>query len=181
MRTTIVFGDAHVSLHETATTATIGHFATPRFGWSVTAGGIVASTIDGRATHGGATLGAGVSYLALNEGSTHPFVGVSATFSTALIRGDADDGTTRSWSAWDLRGGVIAGKTFGRFVPYVAARAFGGPVYWRLGGESVTGTDRYHVTVGAGLILRLPKRVDVTLEVMPVGEHSATAGVSLHF
>jgi hypothetical protein len=181
MSTTIVFGSVHLALRETATTATLGHFATARLGWSITAGGIVAGSIEDRATHGGATLGGSVSYLAVNEASNHPFVGVSATLGTALIRGTADDGSRRSWSAWDARGGVIVGKTFGRFVPYLAARAFGGPVYWHRGGDEITGTDRYHVTAGAGVILRLPKRIDVTLEIMPLGEQSATGGVSLHF
>jgi hypothetical protein len=182
MRTTIVFDGVHVALHETAATATIGHFATTRFGWSITAGGIVAGSIDGRDVHGGGTIGGSVSYLAVYEGALRPFVGTSATLGTALIRGIADDGSSRSWSAWDLRGGVIVGKTFAkRIVPYAAARVFGGPVYWFRDGASATGSDRYHVTAGLGVIARLPKRLDVTLEVMPLGEQSATAGVTWHF
>jgi hypothetical protein len=180
MATTIVFDGVHVALRETAATATLGHFATPRFGWSITAGGIVAGDIDSRSVHGGATVGGGVSYLAVLETSRRPFVGVSATLGTALIRGTADDGSTRSWSAWDLRGGVIAGKTFGRVVPYLAVRGFGGPVFWYRAGAAVVGSDRYHITAGVGVIVRLPGRVDVTLEGMPLGERSATLGVSLH-
>jgi hypothetical protein len=181
MSTTIVFDGVHVALRETAATATVGHFATARLGWSITAGAIVAGSIDGRGDRGGGTIGASGSYLAVNEKRTRPFVGISATFGTALIRGIADDGSRRSWSAWDFRGGVIAGKTFGRFVPYLAARGFGGPVYWYRDGASVTGSDRYHVTAGLGLIVRLPARLDATVEVMPLGEQSATAGVTLHF
>ncbi|MEO7731386.1 MAG: hypothetical protein ABIY55_10465 [Kofleriaceae bacterium] len=181
MRTTIVFDDA-VSLHETAVTATIGHFATARLGWSITAGGIVAGAIEGRDVHGGATLGASASYLAVYEGPTRPFLGVSATLGTALLRGTADDGARHWWSAWDLRAGAIVGKTFAkRWVPYAAARAFGGPVFWRRAGASTTGGDRDHVTAGLGLIVRLPARVDLTVEAMPLGEQSATAGVSLHY
>ncbi|CAN5374448.1 hypothetical protein BH11MYX1_BH11MYX1_02290 [soil metagenome] len=181
MSTTIVFDGAHVPVRETAATATLGHFATSRLGWALTAGGIVAGSIEGRDIHGGATIGASVSYLAVLERARQPFVGVSATFGTALLRGTADDGRTRSWSAWDVRGGVIAGKTLGRFVPYLATRVFGGPVFWHRAGGAVTGGDRYHVTAGVGLILRLPGRIDVTLEGMPLGEQSATAGVSLRF
>lgn len=181
MATTIVFGGVPVALRETAATATIGHFATSRLGGSVTAGGIVAGSIEGRGVHGGGTIGGSVSYLALLERARRPFVGVSASLGTALLRGSADDGHTHSWSAWDVRGGVIAGKTLGRFVPYLAARVFGGPVFWYRAGAAVTGGDRYHVTAGVGLILRLPGRLDVTLEGMPLGEQSATAGVSLRF
>jgi len=91
-----------------------------------------------------------------------------------------------SWSRRSMacrgRGGVIVGKTFAkRIVPYAAARVFGGPVYWFRDGASATGSDRYHVTAGLGVIARLPKRLDVTLELMPLGEQSATAGVTWHF
>ena len=182
MRTTIVFDGVHVALHETAVTATVGDFVTPRLGWSVTAGGIVAGSIDGRDVRGGGTLGGSVSYLALYEGRVRPFIGVSGTLGTALIRGTADDGSARTWSAWDGRAGVIVGKTFvKRLVPYVAARVFGGPVYWYRAGAAVTGSDEYHVTAGLGVIVRLPKRLDITLEVMPLGEQSATGGASWHF
>ena len=182
MRTTIVFDGVHVSLHETAVTATVGNFATARLGWSVTAGGIVAGSIDGKDVRGGGTIGGSVSYLALYESGWRPFIGVSGTLGTALIRGTADDGSARTWSAWDARAGVIVGKTFAKhFVPYLAGRVFGGPVYWFRAGAAATGSDRYHVTTGLGVIFRLPKRLDVTLEVMPLGEQSATAGVSWHF
>src|SRR5438067_8133355 len=112
MSTTIVFDSARVALHETSVTATAGHFATPRLGWSVTAGGIVAGSIAGRDVHGGGTLGASVSWLPVYERARRPFVGFSASLGTALIRGTADDGSSRLWSAWDLRGGAIVGKTF---------------------------------------------------------------------
>lgn len=99
----------------------------------------------------------------------------------AFARAPADDEMPHSWWAFDLRGGVTAGKTFaGRWVPYVSARGFGGPVFWRHAGDRVVGGDRYHVTLGAGLIMRLPRSVDVTLEAMPLGEHSAALGVTLH-
>ena len=36
------------------------------------------------------------------------------------------------------------------------------------------------VVLGAGLIVRLPRSIDVTLEAMPLGEQSAALGVTLH-
>lgn len=182
MSTTIVFSDARLALRETAVTATVGHFATARFGWSVTAGGIVAGSIEGRDVRGGATLGASLTWLPIYERPSRPFVAVSVSLGTALIRGTADDGSGRSWSAWDIRGGAIAGKTLARrLVPYVAARVFGGPVFWYRAGASAIGSDRYHVTGGVGLTVRLPARLDVTLEAMPLGEQSATGGLTWHF
>jgi len=40
----------------------------------------------------------------------------------------------------------------------------------------VVGGDRYHVTVGAGLVVRLPRDADLSAEVMPLGERSASLG-----
>jgi hypothetical protein len=181
MSTTIVFDGARLALRETALTATAGHFATSRLGWSMTGGGVVTGSIEGRDVRGGATLGGSVSWLPVYERTRRPFVACSASLGTALIRGTADDGSSRLWSAWDLRAGATAGKTFAHtLVPYAAVRVFGGPVFWHRDGASVIGSDRYHVTAGVGLTLRLPARLDVTLEAMPLGEQSATAGVTLH-
>ncbi len=182
MSTTIVFGDAHVALRETAATVTLGHFDHPRFGWSVTAGGIVAGSIGGRDVHGGATVAGVASWLPVYEHARRPFVALTASLGTALVRGTADDGSAHLWSAWDLRGGASVGKTlWGHLVPYVSARVFGGPVFWHLAGAGVTGSDRYHVTAGAGLTVRLPARLDATIEAMPLGEQSASGAITWHF
>ncbi len=53
-------------------------------------------------------------------------------------------------------------------------------MFWHRAGAAVVGGDRYHVTAGAGLTVRLPGQVDVTAELMPLGEQSATVGVTLH-
>ncbi len=181
MATTIVF-DSGIDVRETAVTATLAHFARPSFGWSVTAGGIVAGSIEGRPVHGGATLSGAASWLVLYEGERRPFVALTASLGTAVMRATADDGSTRTFSPWDLRGGVMAGKTlFGHVVPYVAARVFGGPVLWYRGGASVVGSDRYHVTAGLGVIARLPDRLDLSLEAMPLGERSATGAITARF
>ena len=182
MSTTIVFAGVRVPLRETAVTATISHFATARLGWSITAGGIVAGSIEHRDVDDGVTVSASVSYLALFESPTRPFVAVSGSLGAAWIAGTADDGSARTWNAWDARGGAIVGKTLGKHVvPYLAARGFGGPVYWYRDGASVTGSDRWHVTAGVGATIRLPARVDLSLELMPLGEQSATAGVTARF
>jgi hypothetical protein len=182
MSTTILFGSTRVALRETAATATLGHFRSSRFGWSVTAGGIVAGSIEGRDVSGGATVAGVASWLPVYETARRPFFALTASLGTALIRGTADDGSTRLWSAWDVRGGASVGKTlWGHVVPYAAARVFGGPVFWHLAGSRETGTDRYHVTAGAGLTARLPARLDATVEVMPLGEQSVSGAITWHF
>src|SRR5215471_5475920 len=105
MATTIVFNSG-VPVRETAITATLGHFAKPSFGWSVTAGGIVDGSIEGRSLHGGATLSGAVSWLVLYEGELRPFVSLTGSLGGAVMRATADDGSTHTFSPWDLRGGA---------------------------------------------------------------------------
>lgn len=176
-----MFDGTRVPVEQLAATATVGHFGSPRFGWSVTAGGVLGGRIDNRGISGGGTLAGTVSLLALCERAWRPFVGLTATLGTAFVRATGDDRRQHSWWAFDLRGGVTVGKTFAeRWVPYVSARAFEGPVMWHRGGEDVRGGDRYHVTAGAGLIVRLPASIDITAEGMPLGERSVALGVTKH-
>ena len=70
----------------------------------------------------------------------------------------------------------------GWLVPYVALRAFGGPIFHRYGGEAVTGTDLYKYQVAGGLSLALPSRVvDAFVEGVPVGESGLSAGLGTTF
>jgi hypothetical protein len=179
--TMIDFGDARLKVEQLATTASIGNFASPRWGWTVSAGGILAGQIDHRDLSGGGTVAAQLSWLPVYEKRTRPFVAFTATGGVSYVRATSDDDHMHDWTAVDFRGGVTVGKTFANFVvPYVSARGFGGPVYWWRAGDAVTGSDRYHFTVGAGVILRLPAGFDVSLEAMPLGERSAALGVTRH-
>ncbi len=98
-----------------------------------------------------------------------------------IATGVADDGDHR-YRALDLRVGLAVGRTAlqGRLTGYLAARAFGGPVSWRRGGDDVVGSDRYHYTVGVGASVRIPGVLDVGLEALPLGERSATLSVTVH-
>ena len=78
--------------------------------------------------------------------------------------------------------GALVGKTFWKTLsPYVGARVFGGPVFWRFADEDVTGTDRYHYQLAAGLLASLPKGVDVYAELAPLGERSVAVGGGVAF
>jgi hypothetical protein len=161
-------------------TASLGRFATPRWGWSASASGILDGEIEGRDLRGGGAIGGALTYLPVYERPTRPFVAVTGNASVALARAVADDSTTRSWTAVDVRLGAIVGKSFfdGALVLHVAARAFGGPVSWRRANEDVTGGDRYHVTAGAGVSWHASKRLSLSFEAMPLGEQSYAGGAT---
>lgn len=179
--TQIKFDGARVPVEQLAATATVGNFPSPRLGWSVTAGGILGGEVEGRDVSGGGTLVGTLTWLPVYERAVRPFVALTGSLGASFARAQADDQMTRSWVGTDARAGVTVGKTFAaRWVPYLAARVFEGPVFWHRAGDDVVGGDRYHVTFGGGLIVRLPGSVDVTVEGMPLGERSAAVGVALH-
>jgi hypothetical protein len=107
-----------------------------------------------------------------------PFLQLTATLSaTRTHAGGA------SFTAFDLRAAAIAGRTIERvFTPYFVARAFGGPIYWRIDGDDVTGTDRYKYQFGGGFSVALPSRVlDFFVEGIAFGERGLAAGVGSSF
>jgi hypothetical protein len=178
--TDIDFGATRLAVQQLATTASVGNFPSPRLGWSITAGGVVAGKIGDADISGGATASGTVSWLPVYERPSRPFVAISGSLGAGYARARVDQ-MTQTWWAFDARAGVVVGKTLAEhWVPYLAVRAFAGPVSWRLAGVEVTGADRYHVTAGAGLTVRLPRSLDLTAEGMPLGERSAALGLTLH-
>lgn len=177
-----MFNGTRVSVEQRAATASVGKFESPRFGWSVNAGGVLDGQIEGRDISGGGFVLGTVTWLPIYEREVRPFVAFNGSAGVSVVRAQADDLMTHSWVAIDTRIGVTVGKTFaGRWVPYLAARAFEGAAFWhRAGEDSMVGGDRYHATLGGGLVVRLPGNVDLAAEGMPLGEKSAAVGVTLH-
>lgn len=178
--TDIVFDGHSVHTRQLAVSASVGRSVSPRWGWTVSGSYVTDGVIEDRDVRSGGALSAGISYLSVYERARRPFVAFTGSVGGARVRALADDGRVHDWTAGDARVGVLSGKTFGPAVPYVAARAFGGPVYWHRDGGSVVGTDARHVTAGAGITVRLPFAMDLTAEIMPLGERSASAGLTLH-
>lgn len=56
-------------------------------------------------------------------------------------------------------------------------RAFGGPFFY----GSALGTDGYHLQLGAGLVVGLPWGLDLSAEIIPLGEQRVTAGLGGSF
>lgn len=164
-------------------------FAGRSFGgdWSVRAGG--GAVFGGTLTHdqmGEFEMGTGVvaSVAAARRwtfgGDGRWFADGSGTFGAGTLTTTAPDGTETRYTSVDLRFGVTAGRVFAeRFSPYVLARAFGGPVFWEIAGESTVGTDKTHVQLGAGIAITLPANLTAVIDVSALGERSASAGVSL--
>ena len=117
-----------------------------------------------------------------------PFLMTTYTLSFALAttQPSAAAGASEqptAYSAFDLRLGLILGTTIARtFTPYLAARVFGGPIFWTLAGSSVVGTDAYKYEIGGGLAVSLVKnRLALFVDGSVLGERDVRGGASLAF
>jgi hypothetical protein len=143
--------------------------------WSLqlAAGGIFSGQLDGVRTGAGGVGSFGASWLALDQGKYTPFLQLSGSLAFSAVQA-----TPTTYLALDIRLGVVAGYTFfDRLTPYLTARAFGGPVFW----SGAVGTDLYHYQFGVGLVVGLPWGLDLSAEVVPLGEQRLTAGIGISF
>jgi hypothetical protein len=167
--------DSHdVDIEQYAVLATVTHARASRWSFSASLGSIV----GGALTTGGATydVAPGVvgSLAATRAWDRGPWF-VAGTFSAAVSRARAgDEGLT----AGDGRLGVVAGRRVGPVGPYALARAFGGPVMWRLDGADVSGGDAHHYQLGAGASYATG-RVSLVLDLAVLGERGASLGVAV--
>jgi len=202
--TTLLFGDgrrADLTRHAVFGSVQLPLSRSGTLSAQLGAGGIA----GGELVHGAArdTIGpgfaafGGIAWRAYDGSDALPFVQLTATLSAthALTRtddrGTRTDGSTSPgarpetprFTAFDLRLGAIAGKTFaGVFTPYVTARAFGGPIAWHFDGAAVTGTDLYKYQLGGGLSLALfDRRLDLFAEGIALGERGLAAGLGTTF
>jgi hypothetical protein len=113
-----------------------------------------------------------------------PFLVLSSvlSFSAATTRGVGTAHGSAGYQAFDLRLGAVAGTTFfDALSPYLLARVFGGPVFWRYQGAAVTGTDVSHYQLGLGLALLLAQRLELFAEGVPLGERALAGGAAVAF
>jgi len=184
MRTHVRFdGDATFELTEQAATA-FGAYSSST-GWSIRAtfGGL----LDGALERGGTThdlrpgfVGAIGSSRQWTLGDGQWFVtgsfGLSVAVASTHETGAVDD---PRFVAGDFRLGWIAGRTFAKiWSPYVLARGFGGPVWWTVDGEDVTGTDTRHFQLGAGSSVATSWGLTIVVDVSALGEQAASVGAS---
>ena len=202
--TTLLFGQGRRA--ELTRHAVFGAVQIPLTRSGAVSGQLGAGGIGGGAlVHGAArdTMGpgfagfVGVAARVVDGRRALPFVQLTATLSgTHALTHTGERGSGRGgsvatgarpeaprYTAFDLRLGATAGKTFGDVLtPYVTARVFGGPVFWRFDGSDVTGTDLYKYQLGGGLSLALlDRRLDVFAEGIGLGERGVAAGIGTTF
>lgn len=109
------------------------------------------------------------------------FVIASGTLATSVVWTQAPGGARTTLNAWDGRAGASAGVALGSWLrPYVLARAFGGPVFWRINDAAATGTDAHHFQLGAGTNVILG-RFSLQAEASLVGEQAVSLGAVVTF
>jgi hypothetical protein len=182
-RSYLAFGDANVVLERLAVVGTSDLFL-GKYTLTLGVGGVPTGTIHGRqdASLGSGTLGsAALSWRVVDPDEVTPFVVLGATLAGLVATTEGDAGEVGTWRAVDFRFGATAGKTFDWFTPYVAARVFGGPIFWTRGGETDVGGDRFHVQLALGAVAELPAGFDLFAEVAPIAEQGLFGGVGWRY
>lgn len=156
-----------------------------KFTVTLGAGSILQGSLDapdGSHEVGPGWLGsAGLSWRVLEDEGALPYLVFSATAGGAGVSTRKDD-TRGSYLGIDFRFGATAGKTFfGWLSPYVALRAFGGPIFWTVDGTTEVGTDKYHVQGALGSVFILPEGFDLFVEGEPGGEQGVFGGVGYRY
>jgi len=102
--------------------------------------------------------------------------GASGAGTREEVRGAATPATAGLY-AIDIRGAITAGKTFWNTLsPYLSARLFGGPVFWRYHDKVVVGGDTHHYQLALGMAASLPRGFDLFVDVSPLGERAIALG-----
>ena len=188
--TTIRFSDAlRGDETRSAVVASLAYHPTARLAYQIAAGGSFGGRLVTPAGNQefspGVTAAVGASWRVVDQ--SRPFVVLTGNLSfsatnTKLTDTNGAVGNPVGYQAFDLRVGVLVGTTLARiFSPYAVGRVFGGPIYWKYQGASVTGTDAHHYQVGAGLTLVVARRLNLFAEGIPLGERSLATGVALAF
>jgi hypothetical protein len=163
--------------------ATIAYSRSPRLTLHASAGASLFGTLDMpdgayRFSSGPAAL-LGGSWRLL-EGPEFILLTSGLSFSASRTERPAEP--SANYEAFDLRLGAEVGTTlFGILRPYVPLRVFGGPIFWRYQGQSVTGTDTHHYQVGLGFALQVQRRIHLFAEGIPLGERAVSLGLSTTF
>ncbi|EDM76853.1 hypothetical protein PPSIR1_04573 [Plesiocystis pacifica SIR-1] len=101
----------------------------------------------------------------------------------------AEAGERRGLHALDAKADLSVGWTLGdAFSPYLAVRAFGGPVFWRAPrradgseGARTTGSDLYHVSVACGFNLLIGRRGTAYFDAAFLGMRGLSGGAGFRF
>ncbi|HTA88144.1 MAG TPA: hypothetical protein VK745_01160 [Polyangiaceae bacterium] len=179
--TTLRFsGDLHAAQTREAGLAALAYMPTPVLTFQVGAGATFGGSLtapDGRHDFSpGPTAFLGASWRVFDD---QEFLLLTSLLSFSAAETQLQGQPSIGYEAFDLRLGAEFGTTlFGVLRPYVPVRVFGGPVYWKYQGESVTGTDTHHYQVGLGLGVAISRRIGLFAEGIPLGERALSLGVA---
>lgn len=114
----------------------------------------------------------------------YPFILMTMTLASLTGSSQRPDGGHQGYAAFDFRYGIVVGTRIplGRaaLLPYGVVRLFGGPIFWKIDGKDVLGTDAYKHQLGGGATVTFD-RFDIFIEAIGVGERSMAAGVGVSF
>ncbi len=183
------FDDDNYDLQQYAATAALGRRFADRTTVRFAAGSVVVGGLSGEGREylvkPGPLLSASVAYRFLGPPENLPFITLSLSFGASFAR-TAEHGVLggeeQSLTATDGRFGLLFGKTFGNaFSPYVGARVFGGPIFWRRMGEDRIGSDREHYALAAGMSFSTRRGFGLLIDLAFLGEASLTLAISYSF
>jgi hypothetical protein len=166
------------------TLASLAYMPAPRWVFQVGAGPSFGGSLalaDGKHRFSAGPLVAlGAAWRALRD--ERYFLLLTSQLSLSAARTRLEQQPSAAYEALDVRLGAEAGVELAQvFRPYAAARVFGGPVFWRYQGRSVTGTDTHHYQLGAGLGVQLSRRFQLQAEGIPLGERAVSLSASATF
>ncbi|MCC6809398.1 MAG: hypothetical protein IT381_18360 [Deltaproteobacteria bacterium] len=182
--TGIIFpGGDTIAIERSAASASLEYRVRDDLVLTATGGAVVRGSISGGVSARvlpGPLVALSLSWRILGAKPTEPLVLFGTTLSFVHHQTEVLFGAREPYTAFDLRVGLIVGKTFWDvFTPYAAFRLFGGPVFYRLGGQALMGGDLYHFQVGAGFSIAIARRLDLFFEGVPLGERALNAGVGV--
>ena len=123
------------------------------------------------------------SWLLVPPREGGPFVATSVGLSLLRAATQAGlAGPAADFTAADAFVSASAGwPVAGWLSPYVAAKLFGGPVWWHRSSGAVTGTDANHYQVAVGAAAALPGKFDLLVEWAPLGARAVTVALGREF
>lgn len=189
-------GEANYTLTQHTLAASVGRQLGDAFSLNLSAGAILDGQLEGEnSTHDvspGWLVGAQLSrrWIGGNTRTPAPFLMTSLGLGFSMTKTERSDLTqppadSVTLTASDLRLGVMFGiSMWDGFAPYLATRAFLGPVSWTRGGSSSVGSDRHHYTLGGGLawnVTRGTGGISLLVDGSFLGERSVSGGTSISF
>jgi hypothetical protein len=185
MRTTLTFPDhGRFELSQFATSATLGHSRPSRWSFRGSIGAILDGGMTSASTDADISAGFVVGFGVSKQWplSHRMFINGSVDLGASRVTTHQGHAPGVALIATDIRVGAIFGRTFGRVSPFVLARLFGGPVFWQsTAGEAITGTDIYHVQLGAGASVSVGSGLSLMVDVSALGEQAASLALSKQF